>query len=126
MLSPPKIAHREHRVLRISFWIKLLFVLIELVLAIAFAACTFTKHRDAGAVIEWAIAFIFSFYVFSFCADLYPAIYTKQRGARFPKRKSRNLRQMEEATRTDGRHDSDRQLNGGAAMNGYSTRPTNF
>ncbi|KAK3680700.1 Frag1/DRAM/Sfk1 family-domain-containing protein [Podospora appendiculata] len=69
--------YREHRVLRVSFWIKLVFVLVEIVLAIAFVSCTFTSHYNAGAVLEWAIAIIFSFYVFSFYVDLYPAVYTK-------------------------------------------------
>lgn len=74
---PP--GYREHRVLRLSFYIKLAFVLIEIVLAIAFAACSFTKHYDPAAVLEWTIAFIFSAYVFSFYVDLYPAAATKPR-----------------------------------------------
>lgn len=71
------IRYREHRVLRISFWIKLSFVVIEILLAIAFVACTFTGNYNPGAVFEWIIAFIFSFYVFSFYVDLYPAVHTK-------------------------------------------------
>ncbi|KAG6357152.1 hypothetical protein INS49_015029 [Diaporthe citri] len=58
------IRHREHRILRISFWIKLAFVLITICLAIPF----------------WVIAVVFSFYVFSFYVDLYPAVYTKHGG----------------------------------------------
>jgi len=46
-------------------------------LAIAFVACTFTGNYNPGAVLEWTIAFIFSFYVFSFYVDLYPAVKTK-------------------------------------------------
>jgi hypothetical protein len=46
-------------------------------LAIAFVACTFTRNYNAGAVLEWVIAFIFSAYVFSFYVDLYPAAATK-------------------------------------------------
>ncbi|KAK3350847.1 Frag1/DRAM/Sfk1 [Neurospora tetraspora] len=72
--------YREHRVLRISFWIKLAFVIVEIILAIAFASCNFTKHYNAAAVLEWTIAFIFSFYVFSFWIDLYPAVRTKGSG----------------------------------------------
>lgn len=72
--------YKEHRVLRISFWIKLVFVIVEIVLAIAFASCSFTKHYNPAAVLEWTIAFIFSFYVFSFWIDLYPAIRTKGSG----------------------------------------------
>jgi hypothetical protein len=70
--------YREHRVLRLSFYIKLAFVVVEILLAVAFVACTFTKHYNPGAVLEWVIAFIFSFYVFSFYIDLYPAAATKQ------------------------------------------------
>ncbi|EAQ85960.1 hypothetical protein CHGG_07213 [Chaetomium globosum CBS 148.51] len=76
----PLITHpgyREHRILRLSFWIKLTFVIIEVLLAIAFVSCTFTRHYNAGAVLEWVIAFIFSAYVFSFYVDLYPAAATK-------------------------------------------------
>lgn len=70
--------HREQRILRLSFYIKLAFVIIEVALAIAFVACTFTRNYQPGAVLEWVIAFIFSAYVFSFYVDLYPAAATKQ------------------------------------------------
>ncbi|KAK3398944.1 Frag1/DRAM/Sfk1 family-domain-containing protein [Sordaria brevicollis] len=72
--------YRDHRVLRISFWIKLVFVIVEIALAIAFASCSFTKNYNPAAVLEWTIAFIFSFYVFSFWIDLYPAVRTKGSG----------------------------------------------
>lgn len=72
--------YRDHRVLRISFWIKLVFVIVEIILAIAFASCSFTHHYNPAAVLEWTIAFIFSFYVFSFWIDLYPAVRTKGSG----------------------------------------------
>jgi hypothetical protein len=48
-----------------------------MVLAIAFGVCTYKGIFDAGAVLEWTIAFIFSFYIFSFCIDLWPAIHTR-------------------------------------------------
>ncbi|KAL2128903.1 hypothetical protein VTI74DRAFT_8498 [Chaetomium olivicolor] len=70
--------YREHRILRLSFYIKVIFVVIEVLLAIGFVACTFTKHYNPGAILEWIIAFIFSAYVFSFYVDLYPAAATKQ------------------------------------------------
>jgi hypothetical protein len=65
--------HREHRILRISFWIKLAFVCIELCLSIGFVCTNFSNHTNPAAGLEWTIAFIFSFYVFSFVVDLYPA-----------------------------------------------------
>ncbi|KAB5575444.1 Frag1/DRAM/Sfk1 family-domain-containing protein [Coniochaeta sp. 2T2.1] len=73
--------YQSHRVLRISFWIKLLFILVEVCLAIAFGVCNFRKASNAAAVLEWAIAFIFSFYVFSFYVDLFPAVHTRHTGA---------------------------------------------
>jgi hypothetical protein len=42
--------------------------------------CTARGNYDAGAVLEWTIAFIFSFYVFSFVVDLYPASYNRSSG----------------------------------------------
>jgi hypothetical protein len=81
--------HREHRVLRLSFWIKLVFVMVELALAACFIGTTFTRHYDIGAVFEWVIAFIFSLYIFSFAIDLYPAVHTKpQRRRHFSYNKS--------------------------------------
>ncbi|KEZ39725.1 Frag1/DRAM/Sfk1 family protein [Scedosporium apiospermum] len=79
--------HREHRILRTSFHIKLGFVLLELALIISFAVCSRIKKRNAAAVLEWVIAFIFSAYVFSFIVDLWPAMHTKpERGSRVRRR----------------------------------------
>ncbi|KAI1776083.1 Frag1/DRAM/Sfk1 family-domain-containing protein [Hypoxylon cercidicola] len=69
--------NRDHRVLRISFYIKLIFVVVELLLAIAFVVTNFRRNYDTAAILEWVIAFIFSFYVFSFFVDLYPAVATR-------------------------------------------------
>ncbi|KAI0012855.1 Frag1/DRAM/Sfk1 family-domain-containing protein [Xylariaceae sp. FL0662B] len=69
--------YREHRVLTISFWIKLVFIVVEVILAIAFIATNFRGMYNPAAVLEWIIAFIFSFYVFSFFVDLYPAVATR-------------------------------------------------
>ncbi|KAK4171953.1 Frag1/DRAM/Sfk1 family-domain-containing protein [Triangularia setosa] len=69
--------YKHHHHLSTSFWIKLTFVILEILLAIAFVSCTFTQHYNAGAVLEWIIAFIFSAYVFSFVVDLWPAIRTQ-------------------------------------------------
>ncbi|CAK7198272.1 hypothetical protein SEUCBS139899_000932 [Sporothrix eucalyptigena] len=75
--------NRNMRVLRISFWIKLFFVLVEIVLAIIFVSLTFTNHTNGGAVVEWIIAFIFALYVYSFAIDLYPAVHTRHLKQRF-------------------------------------------
>lgn len=79
--------HREHAILRISFWIKLFFILLEVWLAVAFGICTHRDRRNVGAVLEWVIALIFSFYIFSFTIDLFPAVSTAH-GGRFPRRQS--------------------------------------
>ncbi|KAJ4388975.1 hypothetical protein N0V93_006437 [Gnomoniopsis smithogilvyi] len=73
----------EHKILAISFWIKLAFVLITIGLAIPFAVLTRNggSGKNIGAILEWVIAVVFSFYVFSFYVDLYPAVYTKHGGS---------------------------------------------
>ena len=47
-------------------------------LCIAFGVCSRTKKHDAAAIIEWIIAVVFSFYIFSFSVDLWPAMHTKE------------------------------------------------
>lgn len=81
--EPLSLDHREHRILRTSFRIKLAFIILELILIIAFGVCSRVKRRNAAAILEWIIAFIFSAYVFSFIVDLWPAMHTK------PARRSR-------------------------------------
>ncbi|TVY18445.1 Protein sfk1 [Lachnellula arida] len=87
---------RQHRVLRASFWLKLVFILVEVVLAIAFASTNFKKSYNAAAVLEWAIAFIFTFYVFSFFIDLLPAVRTKNSSKRFGSSGEETQMQLEE------------------------------
>lgn len=71
------IHYRQHRVLALSFWIKLAFIFIEVILAIVFACMSFTKHYNVAAVFEWLVSFIFTFYVLSFVVDLWPSVRTK-------------------------------------------------
>lgn len=120
MLTETQIkGNRTHTVLRVSFWIKLVFVVVEILLAIAFVACTFTKHYNPGAVIEWVIAFIFSAYVFSFYVDLWPAVFTKGQGYRYrpgaPHQKQLATREMEEGA-------SDRHLNAASGTHPHNGR----
>ncbi|RYP52840.1 hypothetical protein DL768_002089 [Monosporascus sp. mg162] len=68
--------YRQHRSLTYSFWIKLVFILVELGLLIAFGVTLRYRLYDTAAILEWVIALIFSFYVFSFVVDLLPAIHT--------------------------------------------------
>lgn len=68
------IHYRQHRILRISFWVKLFFILVEIILAIAFASTTFGSHQNVAAILEWTIAYTFSFYILSFILDLLPSV----------------------------------------------------
>jgi len=71
------IHYRNHRIIRISFWVKLMFILVEIALAIVFVATNFTNTDNVAAVFEWIIALIFTFYVLSFLLDLIPSVKTK-------------------------------------------------
>ena len=71
------IHHREHRHLRISFWIKLAFIFVELGLAIAFGVLGDKELYNAAAGTEWTISFIYTFYVWSFAIDFIPAVIYK-------------------------------------------------
>ena len=66
--------HRQHRVLRISFWIKLAFIIVEIALAIVFGVTQKAGNRNVSAIVEWVIALIFTFWVLSFLVDLIPAV----------------------------------------------------
>lgn len=71
---------REHRVLLVSFFIKLVFVIVELALAIGFGVCIGggkSSKQNPGAVLEWTIAFAFTGYVLSFVVDLLPSVRTR-------------------------------------------------
>lgn len=88
----------------------------------------FRKAQNAAAVLEWVIAFIFSFYVFSFYVDLFPAVRTRHMGHGF---KSSNPATRQAADVAMEEAGSDRHLtnpagHGGqrlssvdAGMNGY-------
>ncbi|EXL79738.1 hypothetical protein FOPG_06500 [Fusarium oxysporum f. sp. conglutinans race 2 54008] len=84
-LTNKPLDYREHRILRMSFWVKLTFILVELFLIIAFGVCSRVKKRNAAAILEWVISFIFTFYAVSFVIDLYPAVRTKSPDARYQK-----------------------------------------
>lgn len=73
------IHYRQHRILRISFWVKLVFIIIEVLLAIPFGVLSSKggTYENPAAIIEWVIALIFAFYVLSFVIDLLPSVRTK-------------------------------------------------
>ncbi|KAE8376824.1 Frag1/DRAM/Sfk1 family-domain-containing protein [Aspergillus bertholletiae] len=82
----------QHRVLFASFVIKLLFIVIEIALAIAFAVLgkKGPSKRNAAAVLEWVIALIFTFYVLSFVVDLLPSVRTRRHVPQGEKRIARS------------------------------------
>ncbi|KAK0109909.1 hypothetical protein ONS95_002580 [Cadophora gregata] len=63
---------REQRILRVSFWTKLAFIIVEVSLVIAFVITLVTDTYNAAAVLEWILAFVFGIYVFSYAIDLFP------------------------------------------------------
>ncbi|KAL1890590.1 hypothetical protein Cpir12675_005314 [Ceratocystis pirilliformis] len=71
--------------LKASFYTKLVFIIFEGSLAILFGILFKTHKRNAAAVVEWILAFIFSFYVFSYVMDLWPAVHTKKPEMRYQK-----------------------------------------
>lgn len=106
---------REHRILRSSFWIKLFFIIVEIALAIAFAVTRKSSYNTA-AILEWAVSFIFTFYVFSFFIDLIPAI--KTRGGR----KTDQTAMQMEANDMEAGNELDRHRTGASNMSRHSTR----
>jgi len=53
------------------------FIIVEVALAIVFAATAWHNHENVAAVVEWIIALIFTFYVLSFILDLWPSVRSK-------------------------------------------------
>jgi hypothetical protein len=122
---------REHSVLRISFWIKLAFILIEVGLAIGFGVTSKQGKYNAAACLEWTIAFIYFFYVLSFFIDFMPAVRSKGNQSHTTEM---DMARMESGTAMgDGaanpeqyyRGSSYRHTNGHAQTNGYSNGATN-
>jgi hypothetical protein len=123
------IHYREHSVLRISFWIKLAFIILEICLVIAFGVCSKKHTYNVAAGLEWTISFIYCLYVLSFFIDFLPATSSKHhRGY------ETEMQVAEEggATRMgDGAADSGQYFRGNAApvaaapVNGYTNGHTN-
>lgn len=115
------IHYRQHSVLRMSFWMKLFFILAEIALAIAFGVTSKTHKWNVAAILEWIIAFLYGFYVISFFVDFLPALSTKNQT---------QMQMAEEGGMTnlgDGAAESQQYYRGtaapyanGAATNGYT------
>lgn len=71
----------QHRILLVSFAIKLAFIIIEVGLAIGFGVCMGSHQKakkNPGAILEWVIAFVFTGYILSFVIDLLPSVRTRR------------------------------------------------
>lgn len=122
------IHYRQHSVLRLSFWMKLFFILAEVALAVAFGVTSKTHKWNIAAILEWVIAFLYGFYVISFFVDFLPALRTKNHHSY-----QTQMQMAEEGGRTnmgDGAAESQQYFRGnpataapytnGAATNGYT------
>lgn len=57
-----------------SFYGKIVVLVVEVILAIAFGVCLNNGNLyNPGAIIEWVVAFVFEFYLVTFWMDLHPA-----------------------------------------------------
>lgn len=69
---------RQFRSLRISFWMKIVVIMLEIGLCIGFGVCEVRSYDNTGAVLEWIIAAVFTIFVLSFLPDLWPAAHTRK------------------------------------------------
>ncbi|KAH8104268.1 Frag1/DRAM/Sfk1 family-domain-containing protein [Phellopilus nigrolimitatus] len=60
----------RYRALRAGYLFKAVFAVILISLAIPFGVLIDSSHRDPGAIIEWTIALLYTFYLLSFWWDL--------------------------------------------------------
>jgi uncharacterized membrane protein len=111
---------RQFKILRASFWIKLCFILTEIALAIAFGVTQRTSHYNVGAILEWVIALVFTFYVLSFFVDFIPAVRTKHHQSRTTAEEMATAEASSQQHMPEDR-DADRY---GATTNGYTNRYT--
>lgn len=126
------IHYRQHSILRISFWIKLFFIITEICLAVAFGVCSKLHIWNVAAVLEWIVSFIYCIYVASFFIDFLPALRTKHHQS-----KQTEMQMLEEGGRPtmgDGAADDQQYYRGAStnavpqvsgATNGYNDGYTN-
>jgi hypothetical protein len=69
--------HAEQRILTYSYNAKRCVFSLEFLLSIAFGVSMYKKKQNAAAILEWVIAFVFTFYVLSFFFDLRPSAGTR-------------------------------------------------
>lgn len=65
------------RRLRVSYFFKLLWLIVAVILAIGFAVCNRTDKDNVAAVFEWFLAFFYGIYLLILAYDLLPAFTDK-------------------------------------------------
>ncbi|RPA92185.1 hypothetical protein L873DRAFT_1710988 [Choiromyces venosus 120613-1] len=83
--------YTEHPILKKSYWIKTGIIVIEVALSVAFGTTMYKKKANVAAVLEWLVAFFFTFYVLSFFYDLRPKARTKEEIRREAKREMQRI-----------------------------------
>ncbi|PWW76233.1 hypothetical protein C7212DRAFT_197098 [Tuber magnatum] len=83
--------HVEHPILRRSYWAKTGIIIIEVGLSIAFGTTMYKRKSNVAAVLEWLVAFFFTFYVISFFYDLRPKARTREDIRREAKREMQRI-----------------------------------
>ncbi|KAI9648788.1 hypothetical protein NHQ30_003428 [Ciborinia camelliae] len=72
-----------HANLLVSAYTKLGFILIESGLGVTYWYAFMATNWDACAAIEWAVSYVFCFYILSYLFDFLPALTTKDKDCRF-------------------------------------------
>jgi len=65
--------NRAFQIIKVSWWMKLAFAVIEVGLAIAFGTLNRYKSWNVAAIVEWVIALCFTLWLASFVVDFLPA-----------------------------------------------------
>lgn len=86
--------------------------------------CNFRNAYNAAAVLEWTIAFIFTFYVFSFFIDLLPAVHTKHSARKFGSSSGETEMQMEQNDNMAQTHQTNSRAHDAGYVNGRNTAET--
>ena len=119
--------YHEHVTLRISFWYKLLFIIIEIALAIPFGVFnTQDEHVNTGAVLEWVIALIFTGYIISFMVDLIPGLKNHSLQSHYTERKSVSSHSPPQIQYADDNPANVYGPSNGYGQSGYRTPPAHF
>jgi len=105
----------------------LAFIFVELGLAIAFGVLGDKEMYNPAAVVEWVIALIYTFYVWSFAIDFIPAV-THKNGFESRETELEMATAMETESRQRGYPDGMGQerhaySNGNGTVNGVNYKP---